>query len=140
MNYLLDTSAVSEWIKPRPDQGLVQWLAQCDEDRIFLSVITLAELRCGIARMAKGRRRAQLENWLVKDLPQRFLGRILPVDSVIADAWGEIVTERSAIGRPISAMDGFIAASARVHAMTLVTRNLADFQLSLPMLLSPWID
>jgi len=138
MNFLLDTNAVSEWVKPRPNLGLVEWLSQCDETRTYLSVITLAELRSGIARLDKGRRRAQMETWLTQDLPQRFEGRILPVDAVVADAWGEIVAERGLMGRPISAMDAFIAAIARVNSMTLVTRNVADFQLSLPQILSPW--
>ncbi len=139
MKYLLDTNAVSEWVKPRPDPGLVEWLAACDEDRIYLSVVTLAELRRGIARLEVGRRRSQLDVWLRDELPQRFDGRILPVTPAVADVWGALVAEREALGRPISAMDAFIAATTRVHEMVLVTRNEADFQFSLKALLNPWL-
>lgn len=129
---------VSEWVKPSPDASLVAWLAQSDEDHIFISVITLAELRRGTARMAHGRRRTQLEAWLQYDLPQRFKGRILTIDSSVADAWGELVAERELIGRPITAMDAFIAAIARVNDLTLVTRNVGDFNPSLEKILNPW--
>ena len=139
MNFLLDTNTVSEWIKPRPNPGLMEWLATCDEDRIYLSVVTLAELRRGVARLELSRRRSQLDEWLRHDLPQRFEGRILPITSAVAEAWGELVAEREAYGRPISAMDAFIAASARLHGLILVTRNVADFQPSLKDVLSPWV-
>ena len=139
MKYLLDTNAVSEWVKPRPDPGLAAWLAACDEDSIYLSVVTLAELRRGIARLELGRRRSQLDLWLRDELPQRFDGRILPVTGAVADVWGVLVAEREALGRPISAMDAFIAATTRLHEMVLVTRNEADFQFSLKALLNPWL-
>ena len=139
MKYLLDTNAVSEWVKPRPDPGLAAWLAACDEDSIYLSVVTLAELRRGIARLELGRRRSQLDLWLRDELPQRFDGRILPVTGAVADVWGMLVAEREALGRPISAMDAFIAATAHLHEMVLVTRNEADFQFSLKDLLNPWL-
>ena len=139
MKYLLDTNAVSEWVKPRPDPGLAEWLAACDEESIYLSVVTLAELRRGIARLELGRRRSQLDVWLRDELPQRFDGRILPVTAAVADVWGELVAEREALGRPISAMDAFIAATTRLHEMILVTRNEADFQFSLKALLNPWL-
>lgn len=117
----------------------MEWLATCDEDRIYLSVVTLAELRRGVARLELSRRRSQLDEWLRHDLPQRFEGRILPITSAVAEAWGELVAEREAYGRPISAMDAFIAASARLHGLILVTRNVADFQPSLKDVLSPWV-
>ena len=138
MNFLLDTNVVSEWVKPNPDAKLVKWLAQAKEDHVFISVITLAELRRGTARIAQGRRRSQLETWLQNDLPQRFNGRILTIDAAVADAWGELVAERDLIGRPIAAMDAFIAAITRVHDLTLVTRNVADFSPSLKKILNPW--
>ena len=79
MNFLLDTNAVSEWVKPRPDPGVIEWMESTDEDRIFISVITLAELRCGIERLAAGKSRRRLEEWLSGELPIRFEGRILPI-------------------------------------------------------------
>ena len=140
MKYLLDTNAVSEWTKPNPDAGLLNWLAQCDEDQIYISVITLAELRRGIARMESGRRRRALEAWLAVELPQRFEGRVIEINGSVADAWGEIVAARDLLGRPIAAMDAFIAAIARLNGMTLVTRNVADFQPSLSQIVTPWLN
>lgn len=139
MNFLLDTNAVSEWVKPQPNPGLVAWMDSADEDRIFLSVISLAELRYGVERMAQGRRRRRLDDWLQHELPMRFEGRILPVDACIADAWGNTVSRSEAAGRPISAMDAFLAATAELHRLTLVTRNVSHFPL-LKNILNPWIE
>lgn len=138
MNYLLDTNVVSEWVKPRPDSGLVAWLAEIDEDRVFLSVVTLAELRHGIARMPDGDRRRRLDEWLRVELPARFEDRILPIDSAVADAWGEMVAHRQKQGRPIGTMDAFIAATARTHELTLVTRNHTAFSASMQGIVNPW--
>jgi predicted nucleic acid-binding protein len=88
MSYLLDTNAISEWVKPQPDPGIVRWFDEVDEDRSYLSVITLGELRKGVDRLAKGRRRDRLEQWLTDELPERFGERMLPVDVAIADEWG----------------------------------------------------
>lgn len=140
MSFLLDTNVVSEWAKPRPDPGVVAWLTAADEDRVFLSVVSLAELRHGIDRLADGRRRRGLDAWLREDLPLRFEGRVLPVDQAIADRWGELVARREAAGRPIAAMDAFIAATASVHGLTLVTRNAADFRSVVREIVNPWGD
>lgn len=113
------------------------WLESADEDRIFLSVISLAELRYGVERMAAGRRRTRLEQWLQSELPLRFEGRILPVDAAIADAWGRIISRNEAAGRPMGAMDAFFAAAAETHRLTLVTRNSSHFPL-LKSVLNPW--
>ena len=80
MTFLLDTMVVSEWVRPRPDRGVVAWLAAADEDRIFMSVVSLAELRYGIERMAAGNRRKRLDEWLRDELPLRFEGRLLSID------------------------------------------------------------
>lgn len=138
MNFLLDTNAISEWVKPRPNPGLIGWMESADEDRIFLSAVSLAELRYGVERMATGSRRSRLEAWLGHELPLRFEGRILPIDINVADAWGKIMSRSEAAGRPMGAMDGFLAATAEVRGLTLVTRNVADFPL-LKAILNPWI-
>jgi len=137
VNFLLDTNAVSEWVKPRPNPGLIGWTESADEDRIFLSVVSLAELRYGVERMAAGRRRSRLEQWLQHELPLRFEGRILPVDANVAEAWGRTVSRSEAAGRPIGAMDALLAATAETHQLTLVTRNVSDFPL-LKAVLNPW--
>jgi predicted nucleic acid-binding protein len=136
-NFLLDTNAVSEWVKPRPNPGVIRWMESADEDRIFLSVISLAELRYGVERMAAGARRNRLEQWLRLELPLRFEGRILPVDNDVAEAWGKTVSRSEGLGRPMGAMDAFLAATAEIHGLTLVTRNVSDFPV-LKAVLNPW--
>ena len=140
MSFLLDTSVVSEWAKPRPNARVMGWLAEVDEDRVFLSVVTLGELRQGIDRLAAGRRRHQLDAWLCHDLPLRFEGRVLPIDATVADLWGGIRAKRELAGRPIAVIDGFVAATAEAHALTLVTRNADDFRSSVKTVFDPWTD
>lgn len=137
MNFLLDTSAVSEWVKPRPNPGLIGWMESADEDRIYISVVSLAELRYGVERMPAGRRRNRLEQWVRHELPLRFEKRILPVNTHVAEAWGRTVSQSEAEGRPIGVMDAFLAATAETHQLTLVTRNVSDFPL-LKAVLNPW--
>ena len=138
MSFLLDTNVVSEWTKPRPNRGVITWLEQADEDRVFLSVATLAELRHGIERLSAGARRKQLDGWLRDELPLRFETRVLPVTTQIADEWGRLIAQCETRGRPLGAMDGLIAATASIHGLTLVTRNTSDFESSLRSLLNPW--
>ncbi|MFI5089417.1 MAG: type II toxin-antitoxin system VapC family toxin [Terriglobales bacterium] len=138
MSFLLDTNVVSEWMKPHPNPGVVAWLADVDEDRVFLSVITLTELRYGIERMPPGHRRKRLDEWLEEELPLRFEGRILAIDPAVADACGKVVARSEALGRRMEAMDAFLAATAEVHRLTLVTRNTSDFQPTVKGVLNPW--
>jgi predicted nucleic acid-binding protein len=139
VSFLLDTNVVSEWTKPRPNPGVVEWLGQVDEDEVFLSVVTFAELRHGIERLPVSTRRRQLDEWLRNELPLRFEARIVGVDGAIADEWGRLVARREGRGRPIQAMDALIAATAQVHGLTLVTRNTADFHPSVKSILNPWM-
>ncbi len=138
MSYLLDTNVVSEWLKPQPDAGVVQWLAEVDEDRVYISVITLAELRHGIERLEEGRRRRRLDEWVTDELSLRFESRLLSIDQSIANAWGRIVAQGEALGQPIGAMDAFIAATAQVNGLTLVTRNTVHFRQFVQEILNPW--
>jgi toxin FitB len=138
VNFLLDTNVVSEWTKPRPDAGLVAWLAEADEDRIFLSVITIAELRHGIERLPTGARRRRLDTWLTEQVPLRFEARLLVVDAETANIWGRVMTRGQAAGHPPGVMDAFIAATVLRHEMTLVTRNVADFETLGVRLINPW--
>jgi toxin FitB len=138
MRFLLDTNVVSEWAKVHPNPGVVAWLADADEDRVFISVVTLAELHYGIERMAPGERRNWLDKWLRDELPLRFEGRVLPIEDAIADAWGRIAARSEAMGRPTSVMGAFIAATAEVRDLTLVTRNAAHFDCLLKAVINPW--
>ncbi len=138
MNFLLDTNVISEWVKPRPNLGVMDWLASADEDRLFLSVATLAELRYGVERLPAGKKRMQLQEWLETELPGRFAARVLAIDEPVASAWGKLLARADAAGRPLGVMDGFLAATAAVHQLTLVTRNSSDFQALSIKMLNPW--
>ena len=137
MNFLLDTDAVSEWVKPRPNPGLIRWMESADEDRVYLSVISLAEVRYGVERMPAGARRSRLEQWLRDELPIRFEARILSIDQSVAEAWGKTVSRSEVLGRPMGAMDAILSATAEIHRLTLVTRNVSDFPM-LKAIVNPW--
>lgn len=138
MNYLLDTNVISEWMKPRPDPNVARWLAEADEDQIWLSVITFAEIRLGIEEMAAGRRRDALLTWLENDLPARFEGRIIGIGLAVAAAWGVIMARSRKAGRSLNGIDAFLAAIAQVRGLTLVTRNTKHFESLGLELLNPW--
>ncbi len=137
MSFLLDTNVVSEWAKPQPHPAVIVWLDEVDEDRVFLSVITLTELRYGIERLPAGKRRRRLEDWLEHELTLRFEERILPVDLQVANVCGELLARRETEGRPLGAMDAYLAATAQAHRLTLVTRNDSDFDGAVECL-NPW--
>lgn len=139
MSFLLDTNVVSEWTKPRPNSGVIQWLSQAEESHVFLSVVTIAELRHGIERLPQGKRRRELDEWLQGELPRRFEHRIILIDGPVCDEWGRVTARQESRGRPIHAMDAMIAATALVHGLTLVTRHAQDFETALKSILSPWI-
>lgn len=138
MNFLLDTNVISEPMRQRPNEGVIAWLAGVNEDRVFLSVVTITELRYGIERLATGRRRGRLDGWLRKELTPRFAGRILPIDLEVADACGRLVAHSESLGRPIEPRDAFIAATAEVHRLALVTRNASDFEATVKNIVTPW--
>jgi predicted nucleic acid-binding protein len=140
VSFLLDTNAISESARPRPDPGVMEWLASVDEEQLFLSIVTVAELRHGIERLDEGRRKAALDVWLTEQLPYRFNDRLLHADADTADHWGRIVAHADDIGRPIGAMDAFIAALAVQHDLTLVTRNTKDFATTGVRLFNPWLQ
>ena len=138
MRYLLDTNVISEWIKPRPDPGVVAWLNAADEDALHLSVLAFAEIRLGTELLPHGQKRRRIRAWLDDDLAARFEGRIINIDRAIADAWAQIVARGRARGVPPPVLDAFLAATALVHRMTLVTRNERDVaNLDVPVL-NPW--
>jgi predicted nucleic acid-binding protein len=138
VSFLLDTNVISEWIKPQPDRSVVSWLAQVDEDRVFISVISFAEVRHGVELLPVGRRRERLTHWLAEEVPERFEGRVLAIDQHIAETWGVIMARGQKAGLTPGTMDAFVAATAAAHNLTLVTRNVKDFQrLGIP-LFDPW--
>lgn len=138
MSFLLDTNAISEWVKARPNPGVVEWMGRVDEGQVFLSAISILELRYGVDRLPGGRRRDNLDRWLHDGLLPRFESRILAIDVAVADEGGRIMARREQAGRPIEPADALVAATAIVHGLTLVTRNVADFAPSLGAIHNPW--
>jgi predicted nucleic acid-binding protein len=138
VTYLLDTVVVSEWAKPAPDPNAISWLATHDESAMHLSVATIAELRQGIALMPAGRNRDRLDRWLNVDLTDRFSDRILEVDLRTADMWGVLAAQTRLSGLTVGPMDLFVAATAIVHSLTVVTRNIRDFAGIDLQLINPW--
>ena len=136
--FLVDTNCISELIRANPDPVVLAWMQAAREDLLFLSVLTLGEIRKGVAGLPQGKRRAQLEAWLELDLRARFAGRILTIDSQIADRWGLLTAEAKRKGRPLSVIDGLLAATALHHNLTIVSRNVNDFTPSHVSVLNPW--
>jgi len=136
--FLLDTNCISEVVRKKPDPRVLQWLDATDESILHLSVMTLGEIRKGIAGLAQSRRQTLLETWLELDLKSRFSGRILPIDAFIADRWGLLSAEAKRRGKSLSAIDGLLAATALHHNLTIVSRNVDDFSGTQVPVLNPW--
>ena len=138
MSFLLDTNVLSEASKPQPDDAVKTWLHNVDEDILFVSAISLAELRFGIERLPMGARRDSLELWFRESLVERLRPRLLVVDSAVAAEWGTLQAQTMAQGRRMNAMDCFLAATARVHQLIMVTRNTDHFSAVGCELFNPW--
>jgi len=128
--YLLDTNVISEATEPRPSQALSLWLERQDDTDLFISTLSLAEMRRGILEKDPGGKRRQLESWFrgPEGPPALFRGRILSFDEAAAIEWARLMAEGTAVGRPRSAIDMMIAAIASAHRCTLVTLNERHFQ------------
>ena len=138
VGFLLDTNVISEVIRPKPDERAMAWIAAADEDRLFLSVVTLAEINRGIEALASSKKQRHLREWLFNELIPRFDRRILPVDAALALLWGAVSVRARKGGHDIEAADALIAATAERHNLTLVTRNVVDFKVLSLTLLDPW--
>ena len=135
MNYLIDTNALSALKKRKPHPGVAHWFAERSAATLYLSVLTLGELRKGIEAMAEGERKQSYLDWLENDVPTYFSGRIIPIDTRIADCWGRLC---ASAGRTLPAIDSLLAATAMSHDLTMVTRNVIDFKLSSLRVINPW--
>jgi predicted nucleic acid-binding protein len=124
MSYLLDTNIVSETIRKNPNRSVLTWFDQVPGEALFISVLTLGEIRKGIEALSDRGRREKLRLWLEHELPAWFEGRALPVDLAVADRWGRLLAEA---GRPLPTIDSLLAATALHHELRLVTRNARDF-------------
>jgi predicted nucleic acid-binding protein len=136
--FLLDTNIPSELMRPRPEPRVKDWVAAQDIGRFFLSVVSIGELETGLATMRNAERRARLEASLERYLALLFPGSILPLTREIAARWGKLDGMRQMAGRPLSAPDGMIAATALEHGLTVVTRNVKDFDQLGVAIFNPW--
>lgn len=137
---ILDTNVVSELLRPAPEQRVVGWLGGLDGTSVYLTTITEAELRLGVAILPNGKRRNGLTEMIDQITREDFSDRILPFDSPAASAFAAIAASRRAMGRPIAHADCQIAAIAQVTRATLATRNIPDFADCGIKLINPWID
>lgn len=138
MKYLLDTCTISELVKSRPNRKVVKWIEECDEDSIFLSVLTVGEIQKGISKLEDERRRVKIQRWLDSDLKARFTDRILSVSEDVALTWGILEGESESRGRPIPVIDALIGATALAYNLTVVTRNIDDIVPTGARVLNPW--
>ncbi len=135
MSYLLDTNVVSETIRRQQNKLVIGWLEQIPAEALFVSVLTLGEIRKGIERLADKKRREKLRIWLEHELPAWFEGRVLPVDLAVADRWGRLLAE---VGRSVPTIDSLLAATALHYELRLVTRNAGDFDYPGLEVINPW--
>ena len=137
MRYLLDTCIMSELVKPVPNNQVIDWLNETSSETLFLSVLTIGEVRKGLSKLPKSKKKKRLTAWL-NLLLQDYKERILPVDLMVAESWGRIQGEAERTGTPLSTLDGLVAATAYTYNLTVVTRNESDFKPAAVPLMNPW--
>ena len=135
MSYLIDTNAISELLRARPERRVTEWFDRAAPESLHISVLSLGELRKGVESLPAGVRRERIGAWLEVELPAWFEDRVLPIDAGVADLWGRLLGR---IGRPVAAVDSLIAATALKHRLRLVTRNVEDFRFPGLEVVDPW--
>jgi tRNA(fMet)-specific endonuclease VapC len=138
MNFLLDTCVISELVAKRPNAHVIAWSDGIDEENLYLSAVTIGEIRKGIAKLNDSGRKLELQLWLHDQLLPRFGERILPINTSVMLEWGELAGALEQKGMSMPALDSLIAATARHGELTLVTRNEDDFRESGVKILNPW--
>ena len=138
MNYLLDTCVISELVKKSPNQKVVKWVSETDENNLFISVLTIGEIHKGIEKLPKSKKKENLYNWVSYDLKERFKNRIIEFDLHGATIWGRTQARSELSGKAMPAIDGLIAATGIAYDLTVVTRNTKDMEVSGVSLLDPW--
>lgn len=136
--FLLDTNVISEVIKPIQSSLVMRWLGKQEEQTLFLSTLTIGEIRKGIARLPDGPRKLALERWLTTDLRMRFQGRILAITEDVSDRWGRLQAKGREIGRPLPVIDSLLVATALHHELVFVTRNTKDIGFTQIPWVNPW--
>jgi predicted nucleic acid-binding protein len=135
--YLLDTNVLCEPVRPNPEPRVTAWLDSAGEEILYLSVLTLGEIRKGISMVGGTGKRARLESWFA-EIALRFSGRILPVDGAVAEQWGRMAGQAELQGKTLPVIDALLAATAAHHNLTMVTRNTPDLAATGAVLFNPW--
>jgi toxin FitB len=135
---VLDTNVVSELMRPEPDGRVVEWVDQFLYGEVFISVVTAAELFCGVARLPEGRRKELLAARVTELLDEDFNEQIMPFDHLAAGWYARVAAGREALGRPMSMADAQIAGTCLRYGVDLATRNVKDFADTGVTVLSPW--
>jgi predicted nucleic acid-binding protein len=138
MSFLLDTCVISELVAKQPNPAVVQWVDSIDENLLFLSAITIGEIKRGIEKLPDSSRKSALEDWLEDDLLIRFRDRILSIDAAVMLVWGQLAADLEKEGKPMPAVDSLIAATCLQGKLDLVTRNESDFVHSGVTVINPW--
>lgn len=136
--FLLDTNCISELVRVKPEPRVLEWMEAADEGLLYLSVLTLGEIRKGLAGLPQSKRRTHLEAWLEVELQARFSRRILPVDAAVADRWGVLAADAKRKGKALSTIDALLAATALHYNLTVVSRNVSAFANTQVPFLNPW--
>jgi predicted nucleic acid-binding protein len=136
--FLLDTNCVSELVRVKPEPRVVEWIRNVDEKLLHLSVLTFGEIRKGATILPASSRRNQLERWLEVESPTRFANRVLPITAGVAELWGAMAGQARLRGTTLPIIDGLVAATARHHDLTVVTRNVKDFSVWGVPVINPW--
>ena len=138
MSFLLDTNVLSELARPNCEPQVGRWINSLDEDETFISVISIAELRQGVEFLPRGKRRDAMHDWLHVNLIRRYENRTIGVTADVAGHWGVLAARARGAGGKLPVMDGFIAATAHIHSLTLATRNVRDFLKLGVKFINPW--
>ena len=138
MNYMLDTCVLSEFTRHQPNVRVIDWLNSIDEEKLFISVITIGEIQHGIERLPDSHRKTELLIWMNNRLLTRFNERMVAIDAPTMFIWGSLVARLEAAGQPIGVMDSLIIASALQNNLIIATRNVADFLPSGVQVINPW--
>lgn len=136
--FLVDTNCISELVRVRAEPRVLEWFEAVDEGLLYLSVLTLGEIRKGAASLPQGKSRTRLESWLEIELRARFSRRILAIDDAVADRWGRLAAQAKSKGMSLAVIDGLLAATALQHNLTVVSRNASDFNNAQVPVLNPW--
>ncbi len=137
MSFLLDTCVVSLLRQPVPE-SVEKWFVSKDDDLFYISVVTVAEIEDGIARLSSSRKKRELQEWFYGDFQDNFSDRCLPIDEPVAHAWGQLNAKLTAKGKTIGVQDLYIAATAMVHGLAVVTHNDKDFLSTDIAVVNPW--